>query len=153
MRMHHVTDRRPFVLVVPVASAIFALGIAALRLGKPAVAGGAVVGAAWSAVIGVAVARLQGRARWRAHVSNLPVFTAVMATGLLLGGGLMYGLLMTAALDAPVAILSAMMQPTIPYFIVLNTLMEWLIVPAAVFANWHSLRRRPPIVLAAAFYY
>jgi hypothetical protein len=76
-----------------------------------------------------------------------------VATGLMLGGGVMYGLLMRAAAIAPAEVLSAMMQPTIPFFIILNTPLELVVVPCAVFANWQNATRRRLILIAAASFY
>jgi hypothetical protein len=145
-------SRQPFYLVVPVTAALFALESTALHLGILGAIGGAVLGFAWSVLLGCSVARIQQNRGWRVNSANATVFVAIIACGLLLGGGVMYGLLMRAAADAPPNVLFAMMQPTIPYFIVVNTLMEWLIVPAMLFANWHSAGRRPLLLIASALY-
>ena len=35
-----------------------------------------------------------------------------------------------------------MMQPPVPFFIVLNTLLEALVVPLALYLGWHQPRQR-----------
>lgn len=146
-------ERQSFYLVVPVTAALFALESTALRLGIIGLVGGALLGCAWGVLLGRLVARIQRNGRWHGHAANVTVFVAIVASGLLLGGGVMYGLLMAAAITAPPEVLSAMMRPTIPYFIVVNTLMEWFVVPAALFSNWHNAKRRPLIVIASALYF
>jgi hypothetical protein len=77
----------------------------------------------------------------------------ILASGVMLGGGMMYGLLMRAAAIAPAEVLFAMMQPTIPFFIVLKTPLELLVVPASIFATWQNGMRRRLILSAAASFY
>jgi hypothetical protein len=45
------------------------------------------------------------------------------------------------------------MQPTVPYYIVVNTLMEALIIPLVVFLNWHIPTRRALILIAVFVYF
>jgi hypothetical protein len=45
------------------------------------------------------------------------------------------------------AVLSALMQPAVPFYIVLNSSLELLLVPLMVFANWHADPRRRTLVL------
>jgi hypothetical protein len=100
-------------------------------------------------------ARLSRRPRLLPAAANTLLFCAVIATGLLVASGIMYALLMNAALSTPsltAETLSAMMQPTVPYFIIVNTLMELLIVPLVVLFNWHVRKRRTLVVIAAALY-
>ena len=132
------------------------MGALALQLGALGVVGGAVIGLVWSVVLGFIAGKLGQRDSWKPYLANAPVFLAIIATGLLIGGGLMYGFLMNAALGEPsttYATLSALMQPTVPYYIVVNTLMEALIVPLVVFLNWHIPIRRALILIAVLVYF
>src|SRR5262245_24967891 len=55
------------------------------------------------------------------------------------GGGVLYLLLFWSVLREPsttYAALSALMRPTVPFFIALNSAMEVLFVPLVVFLNW-----------------
>jgi hypothetical protein len=68
----------------------------------------------------------------------------------------MHMLLFRSVLDKPTTtytVLSALMRPTVPFFIVVNSLMELLIVPAALYFNWIVTPRRKGLVLAAALVY
>jgi high-affinity Fe2+/Pb2+ permease len=130
-----------------------ALASTGLALGTAGIIGGAAFGLTWSTVLGVVVERVIHRDRWRRRLANASVFLAIIATGVMFGGGTMYGLVMKAAANAPEKVLSAMMQPTIPFFIVLNTPLELLVVPGAVFANWSNGARRRLILIAAASFY
>lgn len=68
----------------------------------------------------------------------------------------MYDLLFSAALNEPSTtpqVLSALMQPTIPYYIIANTSMEALVVPALLYVGWRAGKRRTIIVAAALLYY
>jgi hypothetical protein len=143
----------PYLVVVPATAIVVALASAGLRLGTTGIVGGALLGLVWSTVLGVSIERLLEREQWNRQMANGSVFLGIVASGVMLGGGLMYVLLMDAATAAPSAVLSAMMQPTIPFFILLNTPLELLIVPGAAFSNWRNDRRRPLIVIAAAAYY
>jgi hypothetical protein len=99
------------------------------------------------------VARAMRRARWNRLLADGFVFVGIVAAGPMLGGGIMYELLMIAAAIAPEAVLSAMMQPTIPFFIILNTPLELLIVPGALFANWRYEARKPVLLVGAVAFY
>jgi high-affinity Fe2+/Pb2+ permease len=59
----------------------------ALKLGVPGTVGGALVGFFWSILLGFVVGKLKNRERWQSHLANAPVFAAIVATGLLVGGG------------------------------------------------------------------
>jgi large-conductance mechanosensitive channel len=89
--------------------------------------------------------------------ANTPVFLSIIALGLMSGAGIMYMLMMDAALNTPsitYATLSALMQPAVPFYIVINSLMELLIVPFAVFMNWSAAnKRRTFILIAVALYF
>jgi hypothetical protein len=143
----------PYFITVPATSLIVALGSAGLALGTSGIVGGAALGLGWAFVLGSVVERLIHRDHWKQRLANGSVFAAIVASGLMLGGGVMYGLLMRAAASAPVEVLSAMMQPTIPFFIILNTPLELAVVPCAIFANWHNGARRWLILTAAASFY
>jgi hypothetical protein len=146
----------PYLVAVPITTVIFAMASLALQLGALGVAGGAVIGLVWSMVLGLIAGKLSRRDSWQPYLANVPVFFAIIATGLLIGGGLMYGFLMNAALGEPsttYATLSALMQPTVPYYIVVNTLMEALIIPLVVFFNWHIPNRRALILIAVLVYF
>jgi hypothetical protein len=146
----------PYLVAVPITTVIFAMASTALQLGALGVAAGAVIGLGWSMVLGFIAGKLSRRDSWKPYLANAPVLVAIIATGFLIGGGYMYGFLIKAVLGEPsttYATLSALMQPTIPYFIVLNTLMEALIIPLVVFLNWDIPKRRTLILIAVFVYF
>jgi len=146
----------PHLVAVPLTTIIFSLASLALQLGAPGIVGGAFIGFGWSLSLGFVAGRLSRRESWKPHLADAPVFVAVIASGLLIGGGLMYGLLMNAALGEPsttYTTLSALMRPAVPYFIAVNTLMEALVIPLVVFLNWHIPKRRTLILVAVMVYF
>jgi len=143
----------PYLVTVPATSLVVALGSTGLSLGTAGIIGGAALGLAWSIVLGRSIERLVRRRTWKRRLANGSVFLGIVASGVMLGGGVMYVLLMKAASVAPVPVLSALMQPTIPFFIILNKPLEVLVVPGAVFSNWHNDTRRRLILIAAVSYY
>ena len=143
----------PYLITVAATSLIVALGSTGLALGTSGIVGGAALGLVWAIVLGSVVERLIRRDDWKRRLANGSVFVVIVTSGVMLGGGLMYGLLMRAAAGAPAEVLSAMMQPTIPFFIILNTPLELAAVPCTILANWYNSTRRRLILIAAASFY
>lgn len=148
----------PYLITVPITMTIFGLYTHAfLPFGVPGAAGGALIGLLWSAGLGFAAARLARREEWQVWLANTPVFLGIIAIGLSIGGGLMYLSMMSEALNEPSttqAVLSALMQPAVPFFIILNTLMELLVISLIVFWNWDtSLNRRTLILIGVLVYF
>jgi hypothetical protein len=95
----------------------------------------------------------QGR---QAILANLPLALSIAAEGLMMGGGIMYTFLLSAALHEPsttYAVLSALMKPAVPFYILLNTAMELLLVPLIVFWNWNSDPKRRTLILIGVLAY
>jgi hypothetical protein len=72
------------------------------------------------------------------------------------GSGMIYMLVFGSVLDEPsatYAVLSAMMDPTVPYFIVLNGMLEMLVVPLMIALNWQAGGWRRWLMGAAAIIY
>ena len=145
-----------FHIVVPVTTVVFALSFKAGGLGPIGLVVGAVAGLGWSLLLGFVTQRLNRQASLRYKLEDLLVFLAIVGTAFLYVGGVMYGLLFSAALNEPSTspqVLSALMQPTIPYYIIVNTSMEALVVPALLYVGWRAGKRRTIIVAAALLYY
>jgi len=85
------------------------------------------------------------------------VFLAALGSGLLAGGALLEMLLLSAGLGTPSTTFTMIHPPfggSFNLFIItLNSLMEWLLIPAALFLNWRIPERRTLIVIAAGLYY
>jgi hypothetical protein len=150
--------RPPYLIAAPILATIGAFyGKIFLPIGVAGPIAGAVAGVVWALLIGVIANRLMRRATWSALLADAPVALAIIAIGLMTGGGLMYGWMMAAALSEPsmtYAVLSALMWPAVPFFIMLNSTMEMLLVSLLVFCNWDSdARRRTLIILGVATYF
>jgi len=85
------------------------------------------------------------------------VFLAALGSGLLAGGALLEMMLLSAGLGTPSTTFTMIHPPFGDSFnlfiITLNSLMEWLLIPAALFLNWHIPKRRTLIVIAAVVFY
>jgi hypothetical protein len=89
-------------------------------------------------------------------VEDALVFGGVVATAFLMCGGIMMILLMGAALNEPSTsyqTLSAMMAPTLPYFIIANNVLELIVAPGVVFVGWRPGRRRTLLLAAVVGFY
>src|SRR5215204_6242172 len=147
-------DRRgPFLLVVPATTAIGALGATALGSVTAALLG-AVAGLVWGLLLRFIAMRLARSESRRPGLANASVFLAALCSGMLAGGALLVQMLLTAGLGAPSTSFTIIHSPFGDSFnlfiITLNSLMEWLLIPAALFLNWHIPKRRTLIVIAAA---
>lgn len=129
----------PYIAAVPFAVIIFGFYGAFLPFGILGIAGFAVVGLLWALFLGSIANRLMRRETWRVWLANASVFLSIIAIGLLAGGGFMYSFMMLAAVEEPsttYAILSALMQPAVPYYVVINSLLELFVMLFVVFFNW-----------------
>jgi hypothetical protein len=146
----------PFLVVVPATTAIGALGATALGSVTAALLG-AVAGLGWGLLLGFIAMRLARSERRRPGLANVSVFLATLGSGLLAGGALLVLMLLSAGLGAPSTSFTMIHPPfggSFNLFIItLNSLMEWLLIPAALFLNWHIPKRRTLIVIAAVVYY
>ena len=146
----------PFAVVVPALSVVGALGFSALGgFGAALVAGG--VGLAWGLLLGFIATRLARSESRRPALANASVFLATFGSGLLAGGALLEIMLLSAGLGMSSTTFTMIHPPFGGAFnlfiITLNSLMEWLLIPAALFLNWGIPKRRTFIVVAAAVYY
>jgi hypothetical protein len=146
----------PFLIVASVLTVVEALGFSALGgVGAALVAGS--VGLGWSLLLGFVAAQLARRESWRHASANVSVFLAALGSGLLAGGALLEIMLMSAGLGTPSTTFTMIHPPfggSFNLFIItLNSLMEWLLIPAALFLNWHVPKRRTLIVVAAVVFY
>jgi len=146
----------PFLVVVPALVIIGGLGFSMLGgLGAALVAGG--VGLGWALVLGFIAMQLARRESRRAAFANASVFLATLGAGLMAGGALLEMMLLSAGLDTPSTTFTIVHPPyggSFNLFIItLNSLIEWLLIPVALFLNWHIPKRRTFIVIAAAAFY
>jgi hypothetical protein len=150
-------DRRdPFFVVVPATTVIGALGATALGSVTAALLG-AVSGLGWGLLLGFITTRLARRESSRPGLANVSVFLATLCSGMLAGGALLEMMLLSAGLGTSSTTFTMIHPPfggSFNLFIItLNSLMEWLLIPVALFLNWHVPKRRKLIVMAAVVYY
>ena len=83
------------------------------------------------------------------------LFVAAFIATTLFGGSL-FAMLLYVASPTPENILTLMRPPFkggFAFFVTFNSLMEWLVIPVAVFLNWNYPRRRPFLVACAVLFY
>jgi hypothetical protein len=146
----------PFLVVVPALVVVGGLGFSTLGgFSAALVAGGVALG--WALFLGFIARRLARSESRRAAMANGSLFLITLAMGLMAGGGLPYQLLLSAGLSTPSTTFTMIHPPfsdtSNVFIITMNSLMEWLLIPAALFLNWHIPKRRTLIVIAAAAFY
>ena len=146
----------PFLVVVPALVVVSAIGFSTLGGFSAALLAGSLA-LGWSLLLGFITMRVARSESRKAALANASVFLVTLAMGLMAGGGLPYQLLLSAGLSTPSTTFTIVHPPfagTSNLFIItMNSLMEWLLIPAALFLNWHIPKRRTLIVIAAAAFY
>ena len=114
----------PYVVTVPFQAVIFGFyGKQFLPFAGAGILLGALLGVLWALLLGVIAQRAARRGAWPTRLANAPLFLGIIASGLMIGGGFMYGAMMAGALADPSltgSVLSALMQPAVPFFIALE---------------------------------
>jgi hypothetical protein len=146
----------PFLVVVPALSVVGGIGFSTLGgFSAALIAGG--FGLGWGLFLGFIAMRLAQRESWRAALANVSVFFATLGSGLMVGGALLEMMLLSAGLGTPSTTFTMIHPPfggSFNLFIItLNSVMEWLLIPMALFLNWHIPKRTTLIVIAAAVFY
>jgi hypothetical protein len=146
----------PFLVVVPALVVVGALGFRALGgVGAALIAG--CIGLGWALFVGFIAMRLARRESWRSALANASVFLAALGSGLMAGGSLLEMMLLSVGLGSPSTTFTIVHPPFGDSFnlfiITMNSLMEWLLMPVALFCNWHIPKRRTLIVIAASAFY
>jgi hypothetical protein len=130
----------PYIVAMPFAMILFGFYGTFLPFGLLGILGCAVVGLLWAVFLGFITNRLMLREAWREKLANASLFISIIAIGLMVGAGAMYIFMMSAVLDEPsmtYAALSALMQPSVPFYIIINTTLELFIMLFVVFFNWN----------------
>jgi hypothetical protein len=146
----------PFLIVVPALVIVSAIGFSTLGgFGAALIAAG--VGVGWALFLGFIAMRLARSESRRAALANASVFLATLGAGLMAGGSLLEMMLLSAGLGAPSTTFTMIHPPfggSFSLFIItMNSPMEWLLMPVALFLNWHIPKRRTFIVIAAVAFY
>lgn len=153
--LRHSPEARPGLLVI---IALVLIGGAAGSLGGPSAAViVAVAGLLWGAVLTLTAARLsRSESRRRAWAAAF-VFATVLAGGFLVGSALHGQLIHSAALrDAP-QLFDDLVRPPIGDaealpFLLLNTPLEWLLMPAVLLLTWQVPQQRRLVLTAAVLF-
>jgi len=146
----------PFLIVAPALVVVSAIGFSTLGgFGLALVAGSFALG--WSLLLGFIALRLARSESRRSALANGSLFLVTLAMGLMAGGGLPSQLLLSAGLSTPSTTFTLIHPPfsdtSNVFIITMNSLMEWLLMPAVLFCNWHIPKRRTLIVIAAVAFY
>jgi hypothetical protein len=146
----------PFLVVVPALVVVSAIGFSTLGgVGAALVAG--VVALGWALLLGFIAMRVARSESRRAALANGSMFLATLGAGVMAGGALLQQMLASAGLGTPSTAFTIIHPPfggSFSLFIItMNSLMEWLLMPVALFLNWHIPKRRTLIVIAAAAFY
>jgi hypothetical protein len=146
----------PFLVVVPALVVVSAIGFSTLGgFSAALIAGTLALG--WTLLLGFIAMRLARSESRRAALANGSMFLVTLAMGLMAGGGLPYQLLLSAGLSTPSTTFTLIHPPfsdtSNVFIITMYSLMEWLLIPAALFCNWHIPKRRTLIVIAAVAFY
>lgn len=151
------TLRTPAALTVLAATT--AVGAAAGSLGgRVAATIFAATGLLWGCLAVLTASWLSRSEDRRQRWANLSLFGAALAAALLTGAGLQAMLIMDASVSEAPQFFADLVRPPIgdaealPYYL-LNTPLEWLLVPAALLLNWPAQGRRILILAAAALFY
>jgi hypothetical protein len=152
----HYGQLGPFLIVATALVVVSAIGFSTLGgIGAALIAG--VIGLGWALFLGFIATRLARRESWRPTLANGSMFLVTLALGVMAGGGLPSQLLLSAGLSTPSTTFTMIHPPfagtSNVFIITMNSLMEWLLIPAALFCNWHIPKRRTLIVIAAAAFY
>jgi hypothetical protein len=156
------TRRAEFVpeLRIPAIAAVAGtslIGASAGGLGGPVPAAifGA-VGFAWG-VLAVMIAKRLSRSPRRATFSNVALYAATFATACLTGVGLHSMPIMAVSVDRAPQFFADLVRPPVgdaealPFYL-LNTPLEWLLIPAAVLLNALIPKRQKSIIIAAVIF-
>src|SRR5262249_43104010 len=122
----------PYLVATPLLTLMFAFYGRVMPFGALGYVGGALAGFVWLVVAGGGGFWVRYGANIRALSADAVLFACIIVAGSLVGGGVLYLLLFWSVLREPsttYAALSALMRPTVPFFIALNSAMEVLFVP------------------------
>lgn len=143
----------PFFLAVPFTAIVTGLFNLSEPLSAPL---GVLAGATWGVALGLLLMWIGRREAVAAWVEDSLVVAGITAVAFAACGGLMALLMLAGALDSPSLTGETLLKlflPTIPFYVVANSVLELLIVPGLLFIGWRAGRRRILIVAAAALYF
>jgi hypothetical protein len=113
-------------------------------------------GAAWGLLLGWAASRLRRDPTMGAWLEDAFVYLGTVGFAFAGCGGLMAILLLNGALESSSVTgetLQSTFLPAIPYYIIVNSILEILIIPAVIAFSWRPGPRRVLILAGAALYF
>lgn len=143
----------PYLLAVPFTAIVtgwFSLGN---NLPAPVAL---VIGAAWGILLGLIAGWLRKKATVSAWIEDTFVVLGATALAFAAAGGVMALLILKAALGSPSLTGETLVQmflPMIPYYIIANSSMEYLIIPVLLYLGWRDGKRRILIIAAAVLFF
>jgi hypothetical protein len=145
---------RAALFVVPTLTLVAGLGFGSQ--GWPVL--GVLAGLIWGLLTWAFASWLDRTGRWRPAWANLPVAIFLIAILLTAGYGLAGSIQQSLALDQLPQLVPDLLRPPlgtafVGFFIGVNSLCEWVLLPAAVLLNWRISRRRWWVLGGAALYY
>ncbi|HZE39422.1 MAG TPA: hypothetical protein VE172_11490 [Stackebrandtia sp.] len=151
-----VTTRKrlqPFYLAVPFTAIITGWFNLSDSLPVPVAV---LAGAGWGVVLGLLAMWANNKPLLAAWIEDALVYLCVIGLAFAGCGGLMAIVMLDGALGSSSLsgeALKELFMPTIPYYIIVNGLLEMVIVPALLFFGWRKGRRRVLILVTAALYF
>ncbi|ADD42804.1 hypothetical protein [Stackebrandtia nassauensis] len=144
---------QPFYLAVPFTAVITGLFNLSETLPAPLAL---LAGAAWGIVLGLIATWLNTKATLSAWLEDGFVYLGIVGFAFAGCGGLMAILMLDGALGASsltAEALEALFLPSIPYYIVVNSALELLVIPGLLYFGWRAGKRRVLILAAAGLYF
>lgn len=92
----------------------------------------------------------------RSKLANRSLYLAAFVATTLFGGSLFAMMLYVSASATPQSVLLLLRAPFkggFNFFVIFNSLMEWVFLPAILFLNWHIPNRKIPLLVGASLYY
>jgi hypothetical protein len=113
-------------------------------------------GAAWGVLLGWAGSRLRTHPTPAAWLEDAFVYLGTVGFAFAGSGGLMAILMLSGALDSSSVTgetLESTFLPTIPYYIIVNSILEILVIPGVIAFSWRPGPRRVLVLAGAALYF
>lgn len=114
------------------------------------------VGAAWGIALGLVATWIKRKATLSAWLEDAFVMLGATAIAFSAGGGILALLVLESALGSPSLTGETLVQmflPMIPFYIIVNSSMELLIIPGLLYLGWRAGKRRILIVVVAALFF
>lgn len=143
---------QPFYLAVPFSTIVTGLAMSN-NFPLPVAL---LVGAVWGIALGLVATLIKKRTVLSTWLEDAFVILGATAMAFYVGAALLGLPMMRAALDSPSVTgetLTQMFLPAIPFYIIVNSSLELLIIPGLLYLGWRSGKRRILIVVAAALFF